>query len=325
MGKRTAAIILALMLAFAVTAYAGTDWICAGCGRHVQAVFGDICPYCGAEKHEHTWQEATCEKPGTCSECGETEGAPLGHAWQEATCTQPKTCTRCGMTEGAPLGHVWQEATRTQPKTCTRCGMTEGGPLLISVGETMLFGHYEQDNDPSNGSEEIEWIVLAVDGDTATLISRDALDCVPYNESRSSVTWESCSLRKWLNETFLNTAFTAEEQARLATVTVTADANPKYSTNPGKATQDRVFLLSIMEAEEYLTADDARVCKATVYAAAQGAWTKDSGRCGWWLRSPGGDGSHAANVYNDGSVGCGGRSILSNDVGVRPVLVLRLS
>ena len=30
--------------------------------------------------HEHTWQEATCISPKTCSECGETEGGALGHS-----------------------------------------------------------------------------------------------------------------------------------------------------------------------------------------------------------------------------------------------------
>lgn len=53
--------------------------------------------------HQHTWVEATCTEPKTCSECGETEGEALGHIWVEATKTTPKTCSRCGLTEGTPL------------------------------------------------------------------------------------------------------------------------------------------------------------------------------------------------------------------------------
>lgn len=79
--------------------------------------------------HEHSWTEASCTQPKTCSECGATEGEALGHEWKEATCTEPKTCTRCGETEGAPLGHEWSEATCTEPKTCTRCGEKDGKPL----------------------------------------------------------------------------------------------------------------------------------------------------------------------------------------------------
>ncbi len=85
--------------------------------------------------HEHTWADATCTEAKTCSECGETEGEPLGHAWTDATCTEPKTCERCGATEGSALGHEWAEATCTEPKTCKVCGETEGEPLGHTVEE----------------------------------------------------------------------------------------------------------------------------------------------------------------------------------------------
>ncbi|MBO4374808.1 MAG: hypothetical protein J5829_06850 [Lachnospiraceae bacterium] len=54
-----------------------------------------------------------------------------GHTWVEATCTKPKTCSVCGATEGEALGHEWDENTPNyqQAKTCSRCGQTEGNPL----------------------------------------------------------------------------------------------------------------------------------------------------------------------------------------------------
>lgn len=79
--------------------------------------------------HEHVWKKATCTKPKTCTECGETEGSPLGHTWTAATCTAPKTCNVCGETEGTALAHTWIEATCTTPKTCSVCGETEGSTL----------------------------------------------------------------------------------------------------------------------------------------------------------------------------------------------------
>ncbi len=53
-----------------------------------------------ASVHEHTWAEATCTQPRTCTECGETEGEPLEHEWTPATLEAPKTCVNCGATEG---------------------------------------------------------------------------------------------------------------------------------------------------------------------------------------------------------------------------------
>ena len=83
--------------------------------------------------HTHTWEEATCTTPKTCSECGATEGEALGHKWAEATCTEAKTCSVCGETEGKALGHTWVEATCTEAKTCSECGATEGEPLGHTV------------------------------------------------------------------------------------------------------------------------------------------------------------------------------------------------
>ena len=51
----------------------------------------------------------------------------LGHTWADATCTTPATCTVCGATEGEPIAHAWKAATCLAPKTCPDCGATEGG------------------------------------------------------------------------------------------------------------------------------------------------------------------------------------------------------
>lgn len=79
-------------------------------------------------RHE-VWNDANCELPKTCAECGETEGAPLGHSWAAATCTTPKTCTVCQQIEGEALGHSWADAACETPKTCQSCGLTEGEAL----------------------------------------------------------------------------------------------------------------------------------------------------------------------------------------------------
>ncbi len=161
------------------------------------------------------------------------------------------------------------------------------------IGSYVVFGAYEQDNNTSNGKEDIEWIVLAREGDRVLVVSRYALDYQQYNTSYTSVTWETCSLRKWLNGTFLNAAFSENERAMIPSVTVSADKNQSYSTSPGNSTTDQVFLLSITEANKYFSSDSARQCSASSNLKAL---------CYWWLRSPDGYSNKAAIVDSDGSV-----------------------
>ena len=53
--------------------------------------------------HQHTWIDATCTEPKTCSQCGETEGSALGHSWIEQTETTPKMCQMCSEMEPMPI------------------------------------------------------------------------------------------------------------------------------------------------------------------------------------------------------------------------------
>ena len=192
------------------------------------------------------------------------------------------------------------------------------------VGDKVTYGTYEQDNDTSNGKEDIEWLVLAKEGNKLLLVSDKALDCQRYNESFDDVTWETCSLRKWLNTTFFNKAFSTEEQAIIQSTNVSSDKNPEYSTNPGNATQDQVFLLSITEAYKYFSSDSARLCEPTDFAVANGAWESDRGNCEWWLRSPGYYQNSAASVNDFVDVGEYGLTVDNNNLAVRPAIWISL-
>ena len=64
----------------------------------------------------------------------------------------------------------------------------------VSAGDVVLFGSYEQDNNPDNGPEEIEWIVLDVQNGKAMLLSKYILDAGKYNEETKAVTWDTCTL-----------------------------------------------------------------------------------------------------------------------------------
>lgn len=193
-----------------------------------------------------------------------------------------------------------------------------------NVGSYVTFGAYEQDNKKSNGKEDVEWLVLAKESNKILVISKYALDCQQFNTCYTDViTWEICSLREWLNGAFINNAFSAEEQAMIPTATVSADKNPDSSTDPGNATQDKVFLLSITEANQYFTSNEARKCAPTDYAIAQGATKNKAGTCNWWLRSPSYYPDVAAFVNIDGVFEyVHGAQVIS--LAVRPALWINL-
>ena len=202
-------------------------------------------------------------------------------------------------------------------KACSMRALEAGA---IEVGDTVVFGSYEQDGNTANGTEAIEWVALAKEGDKILLVSRYALDCQPYNTSWTSVTWEDCTLRSWLNGPFLSPAFTEDEQALIDEARVTNADNGKYSTPGGNPTVDKVFLLSVDEAEKYFSSDGDRVCTATAHAKDQGVSTGSNDGCCWRLRSPGRDSDHAAYVYSDGSIFANGRIVGLDSSAVRPAL-----
>ena len=168
----------------------------------------------------------------------------------------------------------------------------------LELGSIVRFGKYEQDNNPSNGAEKIEWKVLKAEEGKALLVSCEALEV--YNTYWGSPTWDHSTLRAWLNGAFLEMAFSPEEQSALALSLVPADPNPNYNSDPGTDTQDRVFCLSYKEAAGMLTAEE-RKTKPARYARENRQVYTEGEFCYWWLRSPGKPGCGAAVVCPDGS------------------------
>lgn len=198
----------------------------------------------------------------------------------------------------------------------------------VSVGTTIRFGSYEQDNELSNGAEEIEWIVLAVDGDKALLISKYALEAREFHDERNmyaEVTWARSQLRAWLNDAFYHSAFSADHRAMILTSSITADKNPVSDVDPGRDTKDKLFLLSIDEACRYFDSDSARQCWATSSCHTRKMEHGDNGACYWWLRSPGVQPSCPAVVTADGIVFLNGFSCGHKpEVAVRPAMWIEL-
>lgn len=223
-----------------------------------------------------------------------------------------------------------------------RAALAKQAPVVSSgakAGDTVLFGSYQQGSGSGEKKSPIEWLVLEKRGRRLLLLSKYALDCKKYNERRGNVTWETCTLRSWLNGEFYSTAFDGTEQGRILMTTVKNEDNPVHGTKGGRTTKDKVFLLSIGEVLRYFNPDPeaespARCVKATEYARAQGGFayreakyewvnTKEyDGNSWWWLRSPGSTGYCAALVYINGRVVNSGRGVNYDDNVVRPALWL---
>ena len=192
-------------------------------------------------------------------------------------------------------------------------------------GSHILFGSYEQDNDLFASVRPIEWRVLERKDNRILVISEYGLEGEPYHKKRTSVTWETSSLRAWLNSEFLNTAFTPNERAMIPTVKTVNERNPKFGTDGGNDTEDKVFILSIAEAKNYFPTKGDRMCTPTAYTLAKGCYAnKDSGRCWWWLRSPGDDQGHVARMDIDGTLLYDGYFAARTTGAVRPALWIEL-
>ncbi len=190
----------------------------------------------------------------------------------------------------------------------------------VKVGSLVTFGKY-----PTGTNGElmpIEWRVLDIQGNMALLITEKLIDCRKYNDTAQPVTWENCTLRRWLNRVFINRAFSEKSRARIITVT---------NTNPGIITNDRVFLLSTDQAEQYFSSNQERMAAVTLYARQQGSHTSD--KCSlpngdktgwWWLRSSGGSSTSAVHVNIYGNISTSGSNIDRSNGSVRPALWVRI-
>ena len=236
-----------------------------------------------------------------------------------------------GSAEHAPWDCLECGRTGSTRNYCGGCGhpapwMKES---FETIGNIVRFGHYEQDNCLDNGQEEIEWIVLDVQEGKSLLLSKYGLDAKAYNATLSDVTWETCTLRNWLNSAFLNAAFSLEEQFAILKTDVSNSRNQGYSgynTSGGNTTKDQIFLLSYQEAYwRYLKNNDERVCLLTDFANGHNDNIEANGRTqgAWWLRSPG---FHFKRAMLIGASGSGTTDDLVDraSVFVRPALWINL-
>ena len=178
----------------------------------------------------------------------------------------------------------------------------------LAVGDTVVLGKYDIDNNSENGEEDITWKVLDIENGKALIISELCIDATSYSTEKNDVTWETSALRQKLNfgeESLYETVFADDEKAYILLSEVANEDNASHDVDGGNATEDYLFALSIDETEKYFDSDDARIAKAS---AEEIIWTVLS-----------------KNVLYYGAVDNAGKLVKNDYVGVRPVITVDLT
>lgn len=124
--------------------------------------------------------------------------------------------------------------------------------------DIILFGNYEQDGNPDNGLEPIEWLVLKEENGKAFLLSLYILDFQKFNDPKMVEQvklyerWGGSTIRKWLNEDFFNQAFSEDEKRHIQTTTLSLTYPYDEHAKNQETVSDKLFLLSSDEVSEYL-------------------------------------------------------------------------
>ena len=185
----------------------------------------------------------------------------------------------------------------------------------------------------------LDWRVLEMQGNKALIITENVIEQRLYNAEGKEVTWETSSLRKYLNDEFY-AKFKSEEQAQIAETKISTSNNLWYGTKGGADTTDKMFLLSIEEVDKYFGNSGDYLNKVRKEYQ-DGSWkpadngygvsnANDNNRIAmynnaasvWWLRTPGDPSQNAAIVFRDGRVSVNGLLVLYDHIGVRPALWL---
>lgn len=198
----------------------------------------------------------------------------------------------------------------------------------VKIGDIIKFGNYYQNT--IDKKEPIEWLVLTIEKEKALIISKYALDIKKYHEVDEDTTWDKCTLRKWLNDEFLNSAFTKDEQEQIQVSRVASHAIPIYAYRmkyQGKDINDKIFLLSAKELMKYCDCEENRQCLFTKHlidklSRNDGIWKCDNGS--WTLRTLGCSYDAHCTMYVDNMGQMG--SIIGDwyPLGVRPALWVNL-
>lgn len=225
---------------------------------------------------------------------------------------------------------------------------------VVNSFDSIYFGSYPQSDIDGNIKELIEWIILDRDevNNEILVLSKYILDCKCYNINDENTTWETCSLRKWLNNEFYNFAFSDIEKEQIVANDILTKDNFDYGTIGGNNTIDNVFILSFDEIRKYfgmgkkwdnggyqlnhnlgtlgtnyaknIDNNGKKLFVANNVVSFTGVdpnWCR--GYSDYWTRSPGNKNNYVSFVGFNSFLGTIGTIVNKNDIGVRPAMRLK--
>ena len=210
--------------------------------------------------------------------------------------------------------------------------------LMADIGKIWTFGSYYVNSDSQK--EPLEWIVVARTEGYAMLVSKNAIAVKKYNETDERCYFGTCTLRKWLVNDFLNSAFSSSEKERMLTVQE-AGEKTNFDSSFGRYSDtlnDKIFLLTKENVYKYLRTNEQIQCNTTPYAIR--TYFRSDERLvsyangydkyaptHWWLNAVAYKGfynSYATDyVKHDGRISLvidNGGSSVSSENGVRPAI-----
>lgn len=159
----------------------------------------------------------------------------------------------------------------------------------------------------------IDWIVLDKQDDKTLVVSAKILEKRAYHSPGGAITWENSEIRTYLNREFIDKTFTAQEKGTIVETCIENKSNSQYGVAGGNATIDRVFLLSLAEAEKYFSGG-VELLRGIDIESDEVVW--------WHLRSPGEAADVAASVNAIGLIDYHGvfSGVTDPTGGVRPAM-----
>lgn len=225
--------------------------------------------------------------------------------------------------EWTAAGEILSASDKNDPKISGLIeSLVKESIAAATPGSSVFIGSFEQDGNPDNGQETIEWLCLDKKDGEALLLSKYALDSAVFNTKHEEVTWEYAALRKYLNGEFFAGSFSDAEKEIVIEKRITCPDNKKLNQYSGRPTQDRLFELCIDEYEAYFPAGDGKAFP-TPYALSRGCDTGLDGACWWWTRTNGLDYLSAAYIASDGSVAAAGTNVINDFGTMRPAMWIK--
>lgn len=188
----------------------------------------------------------------------------------------------------------------------------------LKTGMIVTYGRYEQDNNQSNGPEDVEWILYLKGQTNIYLISRFILDISCFSNTLKSGTFKESSLDQWL-DSFHNHAFTSLQKDSLAWQDLDPPENDEYpQTEQEGRLYRKVAVFSLNELKDYLSPEYYQA-QGTPYALAKGL-QEENGFSPWWTRTMGKNGTLSCFVTSWGELDYYGLPMTDGTIGVRPVI-----